>query len=550
MTFSAEFPSQTVAPIVLRGVAHGYADRLLFEQVELTISPGEHVVIVGENGAGKSTLLRLMAGVEAPDAGQITFPKRSGYLRQGLEFPLGATVTEVIDDALAEPRAMEAELLELSSQLVEASPEQLSRYDQLATAFALRDGYQAEAWLDAAMDRLGLGQLDRQRSVDALSGGERERLALACLLADPAPVLLLDEPTNHLDAAGLDWLENNLAAHRGSVVVVSHDRMLLRRVAHTIIEVDAERSAVRRYGNGYSGYLREKQAEHARWEQSYQQWQDAMARERQKAVAGTGRNGYGRVRDHDRMAFDFKAGTVDEAVRSQIRNAQERLRRLEENPVERPPQPLRLSARLGVPRSSGVVLEGHDLLLPARLNVPSFTLDATERVLLSGPNGAGKTSLLEALSGRVVTAGELRRRAPLGYLPQEVPFPAQPEMRLLPAFAAGRIGDIERQAEELLTLGLFRSADFLLPVGTLSAGQHRRLALARLLLGDFEVLLVDEPSNHLAPQLVEELQELFAGFSGALLLVSHDRVFHEWFSGLSSAREMRMENGRLLESSS
>ena len=123
--------------------------------------------------------------------------------------------------------------------------------------------------MEAALDRLGLGGLDRHRTLGSLSGGEQERVALACVLADPADILLLDEPTNHLDARGTAWLEDRLAAHRGTVVVVSHDRVLLRKVAGTIIEVDAERLAVTRYGNGYDGYIREKAAERQRWVQEY-----------------------------------------------------------------------------------------------------------------------------------------------------------------------------------------------------------------------------------------------------------------------------------------
>ena len=158
-------------------------------------------------------------------------------------------------------------------------------------------------------------------------------MALACVLADPADILLLDEPTNHLDASGTAWLEARLAAHRGTVVVVSHDRALLRKVASSMIEVDAERCAVNRYGNGYDGYLREKAAERERWVQQYRGWLDAMAAERLQADTVAGKMGYARRRDGDKMGFDFKAGTWQQAASSKVRNAQERLRRLEANPL-------------------------------------------------------------------------------------------------------------------------------------------------------------------------------------------------------------------------
>lgn len=551
MTFSPFLAS----PLVLRGVSHGYGDRLLLDSVDLTIAPGEHVVVIGENGAGKSTLLRLIAKVELPDAGTVNAVGHSSYLGQEQRWPEGFSIQDALDDALTGIRAIEAELEALQrrmadaeladAELADAEPEDTDRYDELATLFALRGGYQAEAMMAAALDRLGLTGLARTRAVESLSGGEAGRLALACLLADPAPVLLLDEPTNHLDAAGLDWLENRLSAHRGTVVVVSHDRVLLRKLAQTVIEVDADRAEVRRYGNGYDGYLAQKRVERTRWEQSYQQWLDAMGRERDKIVAVPERNGYGRHRDNAKMEYDFKSGTVQEAIRSQVRNAQERLRRLAAAPIDRPPAPLRLAARLGSAAGHEAVIELEQVLVPGRLEIAELTISATEKLLITGPNGAGKTTLLNVLAGvgEPMAQGTVRRRALIGYLPQEVPVPSRPDRRLLPAFAAGRVGDIDEQAEVLLRLGLFRSADFSLPVGTLSVGQSRRLALARLLLGEFEVLMLDEPTNHLAPQLVDDLQELFSGFNGSLIMVSHDRALREWFSGSAGSRQLELVCG-------
>ena len=254
----------------LSGVSHGYGDRQLFTGVDLAITAGEHVAIVGENGAGKSTLLRILAGLEVPDEGSAASQGRVGYLAQTLGLPDAFTVSNAIDAALESLRALEAELDRLEDGLAGAEADELERYGNLQTQYQLREGYAAESRVEAALDRLGLGGLDRRRTLGSLSGGEQERVALACVLADPADILLLDEPTNHLDASGTAWLEARLAAHRGTVVVVSHDRVLLRKVASTVIEVDAERRTVNRYGNGYEGYLREKAAERQRWAQQYQ----------------------------------------------------------------------------------------------------------------------------------------------------------------------------------------------------------------------------------------------------------------------------------------
>jgi macrolide transport system ATP-binding/permease protein len=569
-------PNFRTGQLHLSGVSHGYGDRELFTGVELVIAAGEHAAVVGENGAGKSTLLRILAGIEMPAEGTAQRHGRVGYLAQTSGLSARLTVADAIDDALRALREMEAELERLEYGLAAAGPAELEAYGNLQTQYQLREGYAAESRVEAALDRLGLGGVDRGRTLGSLSGGEQERVALACLLADPADILLLDEPTNHLDASGTAWLEGRLAAHRGAVVVVSHDRVLLRKVAAAVIEVDAERRTVNRYGNGYDGYLKEKRAERQRWVQQYHGWIDAMAAERRQADTVAGRMGYARRRDNDKAAFDFKTGTWERAAASKIRNAQERLRRLEDNPVERPPERLKLDAGLdggldggpdpaadsgggaggsSVGSSGGTsgsgyteardgVLHARNTQVPGRLDVPEFRVDRGQKILITGPNGAGKSTLLSVLAGTLEpAAGQVVRHGRIGYLQQELELPEHPSLRLLPAFAAGLGGNIDTHAEALLRLGLFRTSEFHVPVGALSAGQQRRLALARLLLGHKDVMLLDEPSNHLAPALVEELESALAEFDGTVVMVSHDRALGEWFDGCADRSRGRAGEG-------
>jgi macrolide transport system ATP-binding/permease protein len=561
-------PNFRTEQLHLSGVSHGYGDRELFSGVDLVIAAGEHAAVVGENGAGKSTLLRILAGIEAPADGTVRRHGRVGYLAQTSGLPARLTVADAIDDALLALREMEAELERLEDGLAAAGPNELEAYGNLQTQYQLREGYTAESRVEAALDRLGLGGVDRGRTLGSLSGGEQERVALACLLADPADILLLDEPTNHLDAGGTAWLEARLAAHRGAVVVVSHDRVLLRKVAAAVIEVDAERRTVNRYGNGYDGYLKEKRAERQRWAQQYHGWLDAMASERRQADTVADRMGYARRRDNDKAGFDFKTGTWERAAASKVRNAQERLRRLEDNPVERPPERLKLDAGLdsaGVDGAgpddagpdgagpdldreardaAGRVLHARNTRVPGRLDVPEFRVERGQKILITGPNGAGKSTLLSVLAGTLEpAAGQVVRQGRIGYLQQELALPEHPSLRLLPAFTAGLGGNIDDHAEALLRLGLFRTSEFHVPVGALSAGQQRRLSLARLLLGHNEVMLLDEPTNHLAPVLVEELESALADFSGTVVMVSHDRALGEWFDGCADRSRGRAGEG-------
>ena len=172
------------------------------------------------------------------------------------------------------------------------------------------------------------------------------------------------------------------------------------------------------------------------------------------------------------------------------------------------------------------------------LHEATFEFSQTGLISLAGPNGAGKSTLLSVLAGTLVPAkGTVVRHGRIGYLQQELELPQRPALRLLPAFASGLGGNIDEHAEALLRLGLFRTSEFHVPVGGLSAGQQRRLALARLLLGGYGTMLVDEPTNHLAPVLVEQLEAALSGFEGTLVMVSHDRALGEWFSTCAKRSE-------------
>lgn len=289
------------AQLTLKDVSKAYGDRTVLDQVSLTVRPGDRVGVIGENGSGKSTLLRLMAGAEKPDTGDVTvrFHAGIGHLSQTLALGAAHTVQDAVDAALAELRELEQRIRTAEAALARSETpdeDELAAYGDLLTAYEERDGYRADARVDAALHGLGIGHLSRDRSLGTLSGGEQSRLALACVLASAPELLLLDEPTNHLDLHATNWLEDHLRAHRGTLVVITHDRAFLERTTTVILEVDRDLRSVVRYGDGWDGYRSAKAAARRRWAQEHQAWLDELTRTQELAdaagrrLAGTGKD--------------------------------------------------------------------------------------------------------------------------------------------------------------------------------------------------------------------------------------------------------------------
>ncbi|MFI1013798.1 ribosomal protection-like ABC-F family protein [Streptomyces sp. NPDC020965] len=525
------------AQLTLKDVSKSYGTRSVLDQVTLTVRPGERAGVIGENGSGKSTLLRLIAGAEAPDTGEITVsaPGGTGHLAQTLAqtFGLGPhhTVQDAIDAALAELRELERRLRLAEERLSEADEREFTAYGDLLTAFEERGGYEADARVDAALHGLGLGRIGRDREIGTLSGGEQCRLALACVLAAGPELLLLDEPTNHLDRSATAWLEDRLRAHRGTIVAVTHDRAFLERIATTILEVDRDTRAVTRYGDGWTGYRTAKAAARRRWAQDHEEWLAELARTTD-LVAAAGQRLASSGKDPGE-GFGKHRRSHEAKLSAHVRAARQRLEQLRREPVAAPPEPLRFTARPVTTGRSGLLAELTDIAVGDRLRLAGLRVESGQRLLVTGPNGAGKTTLLRVLAGELrPDAGTVRRqeRVRVGYLPQELPATPSPDA-LLSAYAAGRGGAPEEYAGELLGLGLFHEDDLGVPVAALSIGQQRRLELARLLRSPADLLVLDEPTNHVALSLVEELEEALASYPGAVVVVSHDRRFRSGFAG-------------------
>ncbi|GAA4052271.1 ABC-F family ATP-binding cassette domain-containing protein [Nonomuraea soli] len=393
------------AQLALSSVTKRYDDRVVLDQVSLTVKPGERIGIIGDNGSGKSTLLKLIAGVLSPDNGELTVvaPGGIGYLAQTLDLPAEATVQEAIDLALSDLRTLEAELHTMEDNLDEST---LEAYGELIARFEARGGYDADNQVDAALHGLGLPSLDRGRALGSLSGGERSRLALAATLASAPELLLLDEPTNDLDDHAVAWLEQHLRGHRGTVVAITHDRVFLERITSVILEVDLGK--VRRYGNGYSGYLAAKAAERAAWTRRHEEWVLEVERHSGLVAANAGRMA-AIPRKMSKAGMGgigaWRARGRSHGAMGRIRQSQARLEALHGDPVAAPPERLRFSA--SITTSSGTIpgtvagtVAGATLAGTAGSSRGLGSLDAAgvgpSPALAPGANAAGGLGSLDA----------------------------------------------------------------------------------------------------------------------------------------------------------
>ncbi|MEU0204262.1 MULTISPECIES: ABC-F family ATP-binding cassette domain-containing protein [unclassified Streptomyces] len=536
--------------LLAHDVVRHLGGRRVLDGVSLTASPGHRIGLIGENGVGKSTLLRVLAGVDAPDAGSVTRPDGLGFLHQELPYDADSTIAAVLDEALREAREDLAELDRLGEELARV-PEDDPRHRELLDAYGrrLEQAQDRESW-DAdrraalVLDGLGLGAVGHDRTLGSFSGGQRARLALAALLVRRPPALLLDEPTNHLDDDAAAFLEEQLRGLPGTVVLASHDRAFLDAVCTDVIDLDPAVDGPVRYGGGYSAYLSEKRAERERWERRYAEEQQELERLRHSAGVTARRVAPDRgPRDNEKMGYGHRGGRVQSQISRRVRNATRRLEDLERTRVPEPPRPLSFAAGDVAARAEEgpqPLVALRDVRVPGRLAVDAVEVTATDRLLVTGGNGAGKSTLLAVLAGRLPAEGEVRRRRGLtvGLLTQDTVF-ERPDRTVRDTYALS-LGPERAEKVPLGSLGLLHEADLGKPVGQLSVGQRRRLALALLVARPPHLLLLDEPTNHLSPRLCDELEAALGSSPGAIVVASHDR----WLRRRWQGRELRLEPAR------
>jgi len=491
-------------------VTKWYGDRTLFAGFSAQLAPGDRIALIGDNGTGKSTLLGILAEEIEPSEGHVQHGAgtRISHLPQVARLEGGASLYEELRGAFTELQEVEEQLRGSERTLSEKPTDRAAvQYEELLTAYERLGGYTADARIRAALAGVGFAAEDLQRSVASLSGGERARAALARALASAADVLLLDEPTNHLDFDGLDWLEAELSAVRGALVLVSHDRHLLDRTTNRTWEISGGR--IRGYRVGYTHSRRLRNADRLRQRLQFDK-QQAEAEEYREFI-----------RRH-------RAGQKHR----QAKDRERKLARLEENPVEAPHESRRIALDIQMGEQGGrrvAATQGFAVGFDRALfRVPELVLERGDRVAIIGANGCGKTTLLRTIAGEHAA---IEGTVSLGRSIRPAMF-RQTQDQLLGdktvlATLLDRTDLTPEEARGLLGRFLFAGDDVFKRTRDLSGGERSRVALALLSVMRGNLLLLDEPTNHLDLASQDVLEQALTRYEGTLLLVSHDRALLE-----------------------
>jgi ATP-binding cassette subfamily F protein 3 len=497
----------------LQNIEKSFGQRVLFDKLHLNVERGERIGLIGANGSGKTTLFKLMVGEVTAESGVVAIADgvKVGYLRQDPVFG-ESTVIDEAELAFADLHRLAHRLRELEHRMGEVAGEELEKvlkqYQTAQHEFELAGGYAWRHRLEATLLGVGLPRIAWEQRIATLSGGQRSRLALAKLLIAEPDLLLLDEPTNHLDLTAIEWLEDYLAKFSGAVVLISHDRFLLDRLATRIVWLT--QAKLKSYPGNYSAFVQQREIQELSQERAYDQQQRDIAKQqefiRRFGAGQRSKEAKGREKRLNRL---LRSDAMIASVQTQKQ----------------------IHLRIGTDQRAGDrVLSVKELSKSYPDNLLwhdlKFEIKRGERIGMIGPNGSGKTTLLRVLLGEEdADAGEIRWGATqnIGYYDQRLDD-FDEEKTVFEEVSEGRPAK-PQEVRNVLALMLFRGDDIDKRIGMLSGGERARVRLVELLLDKPNVLVLDEPTNHLDIASREALEAALAGFAGTILCVSHDRFF-------------------------
>ncbi len=493
-----------------------FGERVIFDDLDFMIDRGERVGLIGDNGTGKTTLFKTITGEQYVDTGSVSVARsiKIGHLTQDPKFDSSNTVMDEAELAFAELHDLSHRLRELEHDMAEHQGDALDRtlkqYEKVQHDFDLAGGYAWRHKLEATLLGVGLDAEMWEQNVETLSGGQRSKLNLAKILISEPDLLLLDEPTNHLDLQAIEWLEEYLKAFSGAVLIISHDRYLLDRLATRIVWLT--RAQLNSYPGNYSAFVQQRDLQMLSQQRAYDAQQADIDKQkefvRRFGAGQRAREAKGREKRLNRL---LKSDAMIDAVETN--------------------KHIHLAINTDQ-RAGDQVLDVRELTKTFDTRTlwqdVSFNVRRGERIGIIGPNGSGKTTMLRVLMGQEdASGGDIRWGANLGigYYDQRLDD-FDPDNTILEEVNLDREFK-EQELRNVLGMLLFRGDDVYKPMGLLSGGERARVALAELLLDKPNVLVLDEPTNHLDINSREALENTLSLFEGTILCVSHDRFFLE-----------------------
>lgn len=487
----------------------------VLKNVSFHIEDHEKAAIVGINGAGKTTLLRIIVGEMTPDDGQVVLAKDKtlGYLAQNSTVDTSHTIYEELLSVKADLLRLEEKIRECENDMKHADGDALEdlmkQYTSLTHAFETGGGYLYRSELVGVLKGLGFTEDEFSKPVATLSGGQKTRVALGRLLLQNPDLIILDEPTNHLDMNSIAWLETYLLNYKGAVLIVSHDRYFLDRIAGKVIEIDQSKATT--FMGNYSDYAVKKE------QLRVAAWNAYMNQQRE-------------IKHQEEVIEKLKSFNREKS----IKRAESREKMLDKIEVIEKPSEVRTDMKLTLtPR----ILSGNDVLTVEHLSKSfdshklftdvNFEIKRGEHVAIIGDNGSGKTTLLKILNGLVpADQGTFRlgSNVEIGYYDQEHHV-LHSEKTLFEEISDDYPYLNNTQIRNVLAAFLFTGEDVFKRISDLSGGERGRVSLAKLVLSNANFLILDEPTNHLDIMSKEILEDALNGYEGTILYVSHDRYF-------------------------
>ena len=514
-----------------QNVGKAFHEKQVFKNCSFHIEDHEKAAIVGINGAGKTTLLRILTGELDADEGMVVWGKdvSFGYLPQNAQVEGSRSIYDEVLEAKKDVLLLEEEIRSCELQMKQAEDSALEalmeKYTQLTHRFEQADGYSCRSEVTGVLKGLGFTEEEFSKQVSTLSGGQKTRVALGRLLLTRPDLIILDEPTNHLDMSSIAWLETWLINYRGAVLIVSHDRYFLDKIATKIIELDGGKASV--FSGSYSDYAVKKEQIRAAQMHAYLNQQQEI--KHQEAVIE-------KLRSFNRE--------------KSIRRAESREKMLQKMEVLEKPTEVRDDMHIQLkPR----IESGNDVLSVEGLAKAfdaqplfcdlSFFLKRGEHVAVIGDNGTGKTTILKIINGLVdADAGEIRigSKVQIGYYDQEHHV-LHPDKTIFEEISDEYPTLTNTEIRNVLAAFLFTGEDVFKQIKMLSGGERGRVSLAKLMLSEANFLILDEPTNHLDITSKEILEDALNNYTGTVLYVSHDR----YFINRTASRILELEDGKL-----